>query len=99
MKAEKRFAEMVDRDLSGQFDDLVLEEVVELALLCTQPHPNLRPRMSEVLKVLEGLVEQFGYEQTQNGYEARAPSVSRNYSNGHEENSFIIEAIELSGPR
>ncbi|KAF3489136.1 hypothetical protein F2Q69_00055402 [Brassica cretica] len=99
LKAEKRFAEMVDRDLKGKFDDLVLEEVVELALLCTQPNPSLRPRMSEVLKVLEGLVEQYGYEQTQSGYEARGPSVSRNFSNGHEENSFIIEAIELSGPR
>ncbi|CAE6217118.1 unnamed protein product [Arabidopsis arenosa] len=94
LKAEKRFAEMVDRDLKGKFDDLVLEEVVELALLCTQPHPNLRPRMSQVLKVLEGLVEQC-----EGGYEARGPSVSRNYSNGHEEHSFIVEAIELSGPR
>ncbi|EFH39713.1 hypothetical protein ARALYDRAFT_330836 [Arabidopsis lyrata subsp. lyrata] len=94
LKTEKRFAEMVDRDLKGEFDDLVLEEVVELALLCTQPHPNLRPRMSQVLKVLEGLVEQC-----EGGYEARAPSVSRNYSNGHEEHSFIVEAIELSGPR
>ncbi|KAL0737218.1 hypothetical protein Bca4012_013428 [Brassica carinata] len=101
LKDEKRFAEMVDRDLKGQFEDLVLEEVVELALLCTQPNPSLRPRMSEVLKVLEGLVEQYGYHEqtTQSGYEARGPSVSRNYSNGHEENSFIIEAIELSGPR
>ncbi|XP_010481532.1 PREDICTED: probable LRR receptor-like serine/threonine-protein kinase At5g45780 isoform X2 [Camelina sativa] len=94
LKAEKRFAEMVDRDLKGEFDDLVLEEVVELALLCTQPHPNLRPRMSQVLKVLEGLVEQC-----EGGYEARGPSVSRNYSKGHEDHSFIIEAIELSGPR
>ncbi|KAJ0240697.1 LRR receptor-like serine/threonine-protein kinase [Hirschfeldia incana] len=101
LKEEKRYAEMVDRDLKGQFDDLVLEEVVELALLCTQPNPSLRPRMSEVLKVLEGLVEQYGYEQqAQNGFEApRGPSVSRNFSNGHEEHSFIIEAIELSGPR
>ncbi|VVB08086.1 unnamed protein product [Arabis nemorensis] len=101
LKAEKRFTEMVDRDLKGQFDDLVLEEVVELALLCTQPHPNLRPRMSEILKVLESLVveQQSGYEQTQSGYDAKGPSVSRNYSYGHEENSFIIEAIELSGPR
>lgn len=94
MKAEKRFVEMVDRDLKGEFDNLVLEEVVELALLCTQPHPNLRPKMSEVLKVLEGLVEQC-----EEGYEARGPSVSRNYSNDREEHSFIIEAIELSGPR
>ncbi|EOA12494.1 hypothetical protein CARUB_v10026097mg [Capsella rubella] len=94
LKAEKRFAEMVDRDLKGEFDDLVLEEVVELALLCTQPHPTLRPRMSQVLKVLEGLVEQC-----EGGYEARGPSVSRNYSNGHDDHSFIIEAIELSGPR
>ncbi|KAF7803292.1 putative LRR receptor-like serine/threonine-protein kinase [Senna tora] len=58
--------------------------------------------MSEVLKILEGLVGQGQPEESRGGgnfYDERTCSFSRNYSNGHEEPSFIIEAIELSGPR
>ncbi|XP_010518810.1 PREDICTED: probable LRR receptor-like serine/threonine-protein kinase At5g45780 isoform X2 [Tarenaya hassleriana] len=103
LKAEERLEEMVDRDLKGEFEGTVMEKAVELALLCTQPHPNQRLRMSEVLKVLEGLVDESGIEERsgggRGGYEDRVPSVSRNYSGGHEDSSFVIEAIELSGPR
>ncbi|GLT80118.1 hypothetical protein SLA2020_515730 [Shorea laevis] len=98
---EKRLEVLVDRDLKGCFDALELKKTVELVLQCTQSHPNLRPRMSEVLKVLEGLV-QSGMEESQGGsnlIEMRASSFSRNYSDVHEESSFIIEAMELSGPR
>lgn len=99
---EKRFEVLVDRDLKGCFDGLELETAVELAMQCTQPLPNLRPKMSQVLKVLEGLVGQSATEETQCGsniYEPRTCSLSRNYSDVHEEHSFIIEAMELSGPR
>ncbi|XP_062162896.1 probable LRR receptor-like serine/threonine-protein kinase At5g45780 isoform X3 [Alnus glutinosa] len=101
---EKRLEALVDRDLRECFDALQLEKVVEVALQCTKSHPNLRPKMSEVLKVFEGLVEQSGgrTEDLQGGsnlYEARACSFSRIYSDVHEESSFIIEAMELSGPR
>ncbi|GLU13827.1 hypothetical protein SLE2022_304370 [Rubroshorea leprosula] len=98
---EKRLEVLVDRDLKGCFDALELKKTVELVLQCTQSHPNLRPRMSEVLKVLEGLV-QSGMEESQGGsnlIEMRVSSFSRNYSDVHEESSFIIEAMELSGPR
>ncbi|GLT68321.1 hypothetical protein SLA2020_405670 [Shorea laevis] len=98
---EKRLEALVDRDLKGCFDALELEKTVELAVQCTQSHPNLRPKMSEVLKVLEGLV-QAGMEESQGGTnvsETRSCSFSRNYSDVHEESSFIIEAMELSGPR
>ncbi|GLU22836.1 hypothetical protein SLE2022_388810 [Rubroshorea leprosula] len=98
---EKRLGALVDRDLKGCFDAVELEKTVELAVQCTQSHPNLRPKMSEVLKVLEGLV-QAGMEESQwgtNVSETRACSFSRNYSDVHEESSFIIEAMELSGPR
>ncbi|KAF5472944.1 hypothetical protein F2P56_009600 [Juglans regia] len=100
---EKRLEMLVDRDLRECFNALQLEKVVEVALQCTQSHPNLRPKMSEVLKVLEGLVEQSGYtEDSQSGTnlcEARASSFSRINSDAHQESSFIIEAMELSGPR
>ena len=95
---------IVDRDLKGCFDPEELEKSVELALRCTQSNPNLRPKMSEVLKVLEGLVGQSAPAEEPLGRanpgEARAcSSFSKNYSDVHEESSFIIEAMELSGPR
>ncbi|KAK2642497.1 hypothetical protein Ddye_024260 [Dipteronia dyeriana] len=99
---EKRLEVLVDRDLKGCFDASDLEKAVELALQCTQSNPNIRPKMSEVLKILEELVGQFGMEESQVGNnlgEARDCSFSRNYSDVHEESSFVIEAMELSGPR
>ncbi|KAI4332535.1 hypothetical protein L6164_017436 [Bauhinia variegata] len=102
---EKRLEVLVDRDLKGCFDPLELEKAVELALQCTQSHPSLRLKMSEVLKVLEGLVGQAASAQPEesrggdNLYDERSCSFSRNYSDAHDEPSFIIEAIELSGPR
>ena len=93
---------LVDRELKGCFDASELEKAVELALKCTQSHPNLRPKMSEVMKVLEGLVGQSAMEESQgapNISEVRAYSFSRHYSDVHEESSIIIEAMELSGPR
>lgn len=94
----------MDRDLRGCFDAEELDKAVGLALLCAQPHPNLRPKMSEALKVLETMVGQPGHleEESQGGTlngEGRACSFSRNYSEAQEESSFIIEAMELSGPR
>ncbi|XP_061984716.1 probable LRR receptor-like serine/threonine-protein kinase At5g45780 isoform X2 [Populus nigra] len=102
LNEEKRLEVLVDRDLKGCFDALELEKAVELALKCTQSHPNLRPKMSEVLKVLEGLVGQSAMEESQgapNIGEVRACSFSRHDRDVHEESSFIIEAMELSGPR
>ncbi|PON32147.1 GPCR kinase [Parasponia andersonii] len=101
---EKKLEVIVDRDLKGCFDPSELEKSVELALQCTQSNPNLRPKMSEVLKILEGLVgRSVPAEESQGGThlgEARAcSSFSRNYSDVHEESSFTIEAMELSGPR
>lgn len=100
---EKRLEVLVDRDLRGRFDPIELEQAVRLSLQCTQSHPSLRPKMSEVLRTLEGLVGPGQLEEESHGggnlYDERNCSFSRNYSDGHDEPSFIIEAIELSGPR
>ncbi|KAL9688041.1 hypothetical protein QQ045_032454 [Rhodiola kirilowii] len=102
LQEEKRLEMLVDRDLKGHYDAEELENMVELALMCTQSHPNLRPKMSEALKVLEDMADlaQSGdVAETDCGSEARGFSFSRNYSVGHEESSFSMEPIELSGPR
>nr|DAD32711.1 TPA_asm: hypothetical protein HUJ06_011562 [Nelumbo nucifera] len=45
---------MVDKCLNNNFDRVELEEMVKVALLCTQFHPSQRPKMSEALWMLEG---------------------------------------------
>lgn len=103
---EKRLEELVDRDLKEFFNAEELEIVVELALQCTQSNPNLRPKMSHVLKVLESVTghtedtSQGGNNNNNNDNSVdRAFRFSRTCSNFHEDASFTIEAIELSGPR
>ncbi|XP_022892326.1 probable LRR receptor-like serine/threonine-protein kinase At5g45780 isoform X2 [Olea europaea var. sylvestris] len=100
---EKRLEVLVDRDLKGRFSAEELEKAVELALHCTRSNPELRPKMSEVLKTLEGISGQREcLEMSQCGMEpceGQTFSFSRNFTDVHEDSSFIIEAIELSGPR
>ncbi|KAJ9565930.1 hypothetical protein OSB04_001896 [Centaurea solstitialis] len=101
---EKRLQVLIDRDLKGCYDQEELEKAVELALLCTRALPTSRPKMSEVLKVLEGITGQpCNLEDPQTAPTQQSDgstfSFSRNYSDAREGNSFIIEAMELSGPR
>ncbi|CAN0853522.1 Probable LRR receptor-like serine/threonine-protein kinase At5g45780, partial [Linum grandiflorum] len=102
---EKRLEMLIDRDLKGCFESSELETTVELALQCTQSHPALRPKMSEVLKVLDGLEPQDGVGLSSSSAHNEAAggppfSFSRNHHNDiREESSFIMEAMELSGPR
>ncbi|XP_055806214.1 probable LRR receptor-like serine/threonine-protein kinase At5g45780 isoform X2 [Solanum dulcamara] len=100
---EKKVEMLADRDLRGCFNAEELEKTVEMALQCTQSNPNNRPKMSEVLRILEGVTEQMGHvDESQGGSnvcETRAFSFSRNFSDIHEESSFTFEPIELSGPR
>ncbi|XP_025885148.1 probable LRR receptor-like serine/threonine-protein kinase At5g45780 isoform X2 [Solanum lycopersicum] len=100
---EKKVEMLADRDLRGCFNAEELEKTVEVALQCTQSNPNNRPKMSEVLRILEGITEQMGHvDESQGGSnicQTSAFSFSRNFSDIHEESSFTFEPIELSGPR
>ena len=95
---EKRLEVLVDRDLRGCFDVPELEKAVELALQCTQSNPNLRPKMSDVFKVLEGLGQVDNMEDSQDGNnnlgEDRECSFSRNYSDIHR---TLTHSEDLSG--
>ncbi|XP_057949335.1 protein NSP-INTERACTING KINASE 3 [Malania oleifera] len=94
---------MVDKDLKGIFDRVELEEMVQVALLCTQFNPSYRPKMSEVLRMLEGdgLAEKWEASQKVETPRFRSceNSTTHRYSDFIEESSLVIEAMELSGPR
>lgn len=92
---------MVDKDLKNNFDRIELEEMVQVALLCTQFNPSNRPKMSEVLRMLEGdgLAEKWEASQTAETPRYRSFETPQRYSDFIEESSLVVEAMELSGPR
>ncbi|XP_061992392.1 protein NSP-INTERACTING KINASE 3 isoform X1 [Rosa rugosa] len=93
---------MVDKDLKGNFDRIELEEMVQVALLCTQFNPLHRPKMSEVLKMLEGDGLAEKWEASQRVETPRFRSCEhphQRYSDFIDESSLVVEAMELSGPR
>ncbi|XP_002445573.1 probable LRR receptor-like serine/threonine-protein kinase At2g23950 [Sorghum bicolor] len=51
---EKMLDLLVDHDLGPHYDRIEVAEVVQVALLCTQFQPSHRPKMSEVVRMLEG---------------------------------------------
>ncbi|EEC80384.1 hypothetical protein OsI_22508 [Oryza sativa Indica Group] len=54
MQSEKKVEVLVDKGLGGGYDRVEVEEMVQVALLCTQYLPAHRPRMSDVVRMLEG---------------------------------------------
>lgn len=96
---------IVDKDLKGAFDKKELEEMVKVALICTQFNHSERPLMSEVLRMLEGdgLAEKWEGSRNMEAPKCVRPlnysPVPQKYSDMMEESSFCMEAFELSGPR
>ncbi|CAN1326212.1 Probable LRR receptor-like serine/threonine-protein kinase At2g23950 [Linum perenne] len=55
IQKEKREEELVDRELrSSSYDRIEVGEMLQVAVLCTQYLPAHRPKMSEVVRMLEG---------------------------------------------
>ncbi|XP_047310501.1 protein NSP-INTERACTING KINASE 3-like [Impatiens glandulifera] len=96
---------IVDKDLKGVLDETELEEMVKVALICTQFNHSQRPLMSEVLRMLEGdgLAEKWEGSRNMETPKCLRPlnysPLPQKYSDLMEESSFCMEAIELSGPR
>lgn len=93
---------ILDKDLKGNFDSVELQEMVQVALLCTQFHPGHRPKMCEVVRMLEGdgLAERWEASQSvETPRYKTADSIPRTYSELVDDSSWLVEAVELSGPR
>ncbi|XP_019190159.1 PREDICTED: probable leucine-rich repeat receptor-like serine/threonine-protein kinase At3g14840 [Ipomoea nil] len=58
--------ELIDPRLGSDFDKEQALKMIEVALLCTNPSPVLRPSMSEVVSMLEGSDDILEYKSDQN---------------------------------
>ncbi|KAK6921831.1 Leucine-rich repeat [Dillenia turbinata] len=103
IQQEKKLDMLVDKDLKDNYDRIELVEMVQVALLCTQYLPIHRPKMSEVVRMLEGdgLAEKWEASQRAEATRCRANefSSSERYSDLTDDSSLLVQAIELSGPR
>ncbi|KAL6570984.1 Protein NSP-INTERACTING KINASE 2 [Orobanche gracilis] len=103
IQQEKKLDILVDRVLRNNYDPIELEEIVQVALLCTQYLPSHRPKMSEVICMLEGdgLAEKWEASQRTESTRCRANefSSSERYSDLTDDSSLLNQEMELSGPR
>ncbi|KHN30771.1 Protein NSP-INTERACTING KINASE 1 [Glycine soja] len=100
---EKKLELLVDKDLKTNYDRIELEEIVQVALLCTQYLPGHRPKMSEVVRMLEGdgLAEKWEASQSADTTKCKPQELSSSdrYSDLTDDSSLLVQAMELSGPR
>lgn len=100
---EKKLELLVDKDLRNNYDSIELQETVQVALLCTQYLPSQRPKMSEVVRMLEGdgLAEKWAASQRAESTRSRANefSSSDRFSDLTDDSSLLVQEMELSGPR
>ncbi|WCJ40096.1 BRI1-associated receptor kinase [Euphorbia peplus] len=99
---DKRLETLVDADLDGNYDDAEVEQLIQVALLCTQGSPMERPKMSEVVRMLEGDGLAERWEEWQKDEIFRQ---EYNHTNHHTNANWIVDSMshippdELSGPR
>ncbi|XP_039145046.1 LRR receptor kinase BAK1-like isoform X1 [Dioscorea cayenensis subsp. rotundata] len=98
---DKRLDKLIDPDMQNNYVETEVESLIRVALLCTQGSPADRPRMAEVVRMLEGegLAERWEEWQdlepvTQQDLRLQIPS-----SHGNSFSNFNYSAVELSGPR
>ncbi|KAG7555426.1 Leucine-rich repeat-containing N-terminal plant-type [Arabidopsis suecica] len=106
---EKKLELLVDKELlkKKSYDEIELDEMVRVALLCTQYLPGHRPKMSEVVRMLEGdgLAEKWEASQRSDSVSKcsnrinELMSSSDRYSDLTDDSSLLVQAMELSGPR
>lgn len=98
---EKKLEMLVDPDLQNNYVDSEVEELIQVALLCTQSSPMERPKMSEVVRMLEGdgLAERWEeWQKVEVVHQDIDLAPSRN-SEWLLDSTDNLHAVELSGPR
>lgn len=101
LQRETRLDAIVDKNLKNNFDIVEVEMMIQVALLCTQPSPEERPAMSEVVRMLEGEGLAERWELWQNVEVTRREEyerLQRRFDWG-EHSLYNQDAIELSGGR
>ncbi|KAK8684145.1 hypothetical protein V6N13_040176 [Hibiscus sabdariffa] len=98
---EKKLELLVDPDLQTNYVDTEVEQLIQVALLCTQGSPMDRPKMSEVVRMLEGdgLAERWDEWQKVEVLRQEVELVPHPNSDWIVDSTDNLHAVELSGPR
>ncbi|XP_024959255.1 BRASSINOSTEROID INSENSITIVE 1-associated receptor kinase 1-like isoform X2 [Cynara cardunculus var. scolymus] len=99
---DKKLETLVDADLEGNYADDEVEQLIQVALLCTQSTALERPKMSEVVRMLEGdgLAERWEEWQKEEIFR-------QDFNHTHNQNmdwimadsNYNVSNEQLSGPR
>lgn len=87
--------------MQGNYIDAEIEQLIKIALLCTQSSPVERPKMSEVVRMLEGdgLAERWEEWQKEEMFRQEFNYNHPTGANGIIDSTSNIPPDELSGPR
>lgn len=98
---EKKLEMLVDPDLQSNYTEAEVEQLIQVALLCTQSSPMERPKMSEVVRMLEGdgLAEKWDEWQKVEVLRQEVEMSSHPTSDWILDSTDNLHAVELSGPR
>ncbi|BBN67393.1 somatic embryogenesis receptor-like kinase 1 [Prunus dulcis] len=98
---EKKLEMLVDPDLQNNYVEAEVEQLIQVALLCTQGSPMDRPKMSEVVRMLEGdgLAERWDEWQKVEVLRQEVELAPHPNSDWIVDSTENLHAVELSGPR
>ncbi|WCJ23692.1 BRI1-associated receptor kinase [Euphorbia peplus] len=99
---EKNTELMADPDLLGNYVEGDMEELIKIALLCTQTSPIYRPKMAQVVEMLEqgyGLSERWEEWLEMDGSDRSLKLSFQPFPYYFTDSTELLSAIELSGPR
>uniref|UniRef100_A0A803MSC2 non-specific serine/threonine protein kinase n=1 Tax=Chenopodium quinoa TaxID=63459 RepID=A0A803MSC2_CHEQI len=98
---EKKLEMLVDPDLQNNYIEAEVEQLIQVALLCTQGNPLERPKMSEVVRMLEGdgLAERWDEWQKVEVLRQEVDLAPHSNSDWIVDSTDNLHAVELSGPR
>lgn len=101
---DRRLETLVDQDMQGNYVEEEVEQLIQVALLCTQALPMERPKMSEVVRMLEGDGLAQRWEEWQQE-EIDHPDVNPDHLHQSDsgwnipDSTYNLPPDELSGPR
>ncbi|RWW11278.1 hypothetical protein GW17_00025125 [Ensete ventricosum] len=97
---DKKLEMLVDPDLQNNYIEAEVELLIQVALLCTQGSPLERPKMSEVVRMLEGDGLAERWEEWQKVEVVRHDELApHNHNEWIQDSTDNLHPVELSGPR
>ncbi|KAL5992874.1 LRR receptor kinase SERK2 [Asimina triloba] len=98
---ENRIHDIVDNNLKQNYDPKEVETIVQVALLCTQNSPDERPKMKEVVSMLqgEGLAERWAEWEQLEVVRHQEYLTFSHHMDWIDDSTYNKEAIQLSAAR